>query len=399
MTTLRAQRPASRHQLDWLTDELTHWQSVGWVDPDHADEILRSYRPTHRLSLSRLVLTLGAGFLGVGLIWLVAANLDSLPPLLRFAAVAVFWLLATAAAEWLASRREHAGTVPSPVVGAARIVASLAFGAVVFQAAQSLQVPAYEPKLVGFWACGVLLLGYATRATSTLVIGLALGTGWFVWQVVSSSPDGLAVVLAFLVAGVVAVGIATLHGRWWPDFTAPWREVGALLVLVGLFAAAIPDIGGGDDFEWSPALVVGLATATLLSVAGVAAGEGRARLEPLAAAVLTVAGAGLVLWDPPNDPDALTAGDVSHAVIAVVLYVAVAVFVAVLGVVHDSWRLTAMSTVALVLFTTVQSFAVFARIIDGAWLFLLLGVVFLLTGYGFDRARRELASTLEGDAT
>jgi uncharacterized membrane protein len=111
--------------------------------------------------------------------------------------------------------------------------------------------------------------------------------------------------------------------------------------------------------------------------------------------VLAAVAAGLVLWDPPNDPDALTAEDVAHAVVAVAVYVLVVVLVALLGVLHDSWRLTALATLALVVFTTVQSFAVFARIIEGAWLFLLLGVIFLATGYGFDRARRRLARSLD----
>jgi len=76
--------------------------------------------------------------------------------------------------------------------------------------------------------------------------------------------------------------------------------------------------------------------------------------------------------------------------------VAVAVGVAVLGVLHNSWRLPALATLGLVVFTTVQSFAVFAPIIQGAWLFVALGLVFLGTGYLFDRARRELAANLEG---
>ena len=67
-----------------------------------------------------------------------------------------------------------------------------------------------------------------------------------------------------------------------------------------------------------------------------------------------------------------------------------------LGILRDSWRLTALATAGLVVFTTFQSFAVFAQIIQGAWLFVVLGLVFLGTGYGFDRARRELAATLEG---
>jgi len=387
-------RPAPRAHLDWLTGELTHWQAQGLLDAHQSDEILRSYRPVQRFSLSRLVLTLGSGFFGVGLIWLVAANLDALPPIVRFAVVAAFWVAATVLAEWLAGRRAHRGTIPSPVVGAARIVASLAFGAVVFQAAQSLQVPAYEPKLVGLWGLGLLVHGYAVRALSPLMIGLALVTGWFVWHVVWAAADGLGVVLAFLVAGVVAAAIATLHRRWRPDFAAPWREYGALLVLIGLFAAAIPEVGG-DEFAWTTALVVGLVVAALLTVAAILLGNGRERFEPAAAAVLTLVAAGLVLWEPPNDPDALTASDVGHALIAVAVYVLVAALVAVLGVWHDSWRLTAMATVALVLFITVQSFAVFARIIEGAWLFLLLGVIFLVSGYGFDRARRELARSLD----
>ena len=55
-----------------------------------------------------------------------------------------------------------------------------------------------------------------------------------------------------------------------------------------------------------------------------------------------------------------------------------------------------MAMVALVVFTTFQSFAVFAAIIQGAWLFVVLGLVFLGTGLLFDRARRGIAATLEG---
>ena len=85
-----------------------------------------------------------------------------------------------------------------------------------------------------------------------------------------------------------------------------------------------------------------------------------------------------------------------YALISVGLYVLVAVGVAVLGTLRDSWRLTALSTLGLVVFTTFQSFAVFARIVEGAWLFVILGAVFLGTGFLFDRARRELAAGLEG---
>ena len=71
-----------------------------------------------------------------------------------------------------------------------------------------------------------------------------------------------------------------------------------------------------------------------------------------------------------------------------------ATWVAVLGIRRSSERLTYLALAALVVFTTFQSFAVFAQIIEGAWLFLVLGVVFLGSGYLFDRARRELTEAV-----
>jgi hypothetical protein len=66
----------------------------------------------------------------------------------------------------------------------------------------------------------------------------------------------------------------------------------------------------------------------------------------------------------------------------------------VLGIRRSSDWLTYLALAALVVFTTFQSFAVFAQIIQGAWLFVVLGLVFLGSGYLFDRARRELAEAV-----
>ena len=123
---------------------------------------------------------------------------------------------------------------------------------------------------------------------------------------------------------------------------------------------------------------------------------GYARLEPIGALAILAVSVVMVLWDAGDDADVLTLVDWAHAAVSVAVYVVVAVGVAVLGILRNSWRLTALATVGLVVFTTFQSFAVFAQIIQGAWLFVALGLVFLGTGYLFDRARRELAANLDG---
>jgi uncharacterized membrane protein len=391
----RGTHAATPHQLAWLRSQLDAWRAEGLVDEDAATAIWSRYRATRRVSVGRLLLALGSGFVGVGLIWLVAANLDQLPPLVRFVAVASIWLTLLVVGEVLAARRRAGSHLPAGLLGGLRLVAALAFGAVVFQAAQSVQVPAYEPKLVGFWAAGALLHAYVVRSVAPLLVGLVAGSVWFVWQVVDSAPSGFALVLALLAAAAVGLGVAAVHDGRLPRFAVPYREIGVALGLAGLFAAALPFVTA--DVEWSGWLVAAAAAGTLAVVAGAILAEGRQRLEPLAAAAVAAVGIGLVLWDTGTDTDRLGALDWLHALAGVAAYVVVAVGVAVLGTLRDSWRLTALATVAIVAFTTVQSFAVFARIIEGAWLFVVLGLVFCGTGFGFDRARRGIAAAIEGE--
>ena len=122
-----------------------------------------------------------------------------------------------------------------------------------------------------------------------------------------------------------------------------------------------------------------------------------ARLEPAVALVIAVVGVLLVLWDLGADFDVdeqVGAMGWAHAAFGVFAYVGAAAWFAVLGVLRDSRRLTFLATAALVVFTTVQAFSVFAAIVQGAWLFVLLGLVFVGTGWLADRARRQLARRL-----
>jgi len=54
----------------------------------------------------------------------------------------------------------------------------------------------------------------------------------------------------------------------------------------------------------------------------------------------------------------------------------------------------ALATLALVTTTALQAFTVFAPVLTGAWLFLLLGALLVGVGLGFDRLRRQVATAL-----
>lgn len=389
-------RHVTAQRYDWLHGESDRWARDGLVSADQAAAILAGYQPrAGKHLLAGLLLTVGAVFVGVGVIWLVAANIEELSPALRFGVVAAFWLALTGLAEWLNLRRERRAAVGAAVVGAVRIIAVLGLGATIFQAAQSLQVPAYEPRLLGFWAPGALGYAYAVRALGPAVVGVILGAGWFWWAALVIEFSGLQAAVAGLTASVLAVSMAGVHRRWWPEFAAVWREVGAAIALLSLFVAALPFIDAGD-LRLTPVMLAVMAAAAVALLAALVLGRGAAWWECLGVLAAGSVGLFLVLWETSTDVSDVGAAEWLHALVAVAAYVVLALGVATAGIVHDSWRLTALSIAALVVFTTFQAFAVFAPIISGAWLFLLLGLVLVVTGVGFDRARRRLASQLEG---
>ncbi|WP_169743456.1 DUF2157 domain-containing protein [Knoellia sinensis] len=384
---------ASPAQLQWLETELRAWRAEGLIDEATLGAIRGRYVAVRKITLARIVLTLGACFFGLGLIWFVASNLDAMSPLTRFALMVVIWLGLVAAAEVLATRRDREGDVASPVVGAVRLLAAAAFGAVVFQAAQSLQVPAYEPLLVGVWGIGALLWAYAVRGLAPLTLGVILVAVWFVWQVGDSANNAFSVSSAIAAAGLAAVAVGVLHAlRWRPDFTTPWREVGAALVLVALFLAALPWDWGTDGRPWQ--LWVGLALAVALGAAAALGGSRTDRFEVGLAALGLALSLGLGLWRYDSSAVGGTAdlstGAWFRAFLAVAAYLVVASGYAVLGGMRDTSRLTLLATAALVVFVTVQAFAVFAPILSGATLFLVVGAVLLGTGVLADRGRRRL---------
>jgi uncharacterized membrane protein len=404
-------RGAPRATLSWLERELGEWQAQGRLDAATAVGIRALYVPvddvpdraaTRRVSLGRLVLGLGGCFVGVGLLWLVAANLDQLSPLTRFTGVVVLWLAAVAGAELLAVRREagRAGDArggSDAVVAAARVIASLAFGAVVFQAAQSLQVPAWSSALLGFWAAGALVHAYLFAAVPPLVVGIATGTGWCVWAVSERLPSVQGVALALLIAACLATAAAVVHAvRASGGFAPPWRTSGALLALTGLFLAALPrerDAASAlPDELW---LAAGAVLLLVAAAAVLADPVGRGELGAVVAVLLVALL--VVRWQPPGTPTSaeLSGEALLRAVVAIVVYLLAALWFAALGVLRDSDGLTRLATAALVVFTVVQSFAVFEPILSGAALFLVLGTVLVATGYVVDRGRRRLVADVK----
>ena len=384
---------ATPAQLSWLDAQVRQWQDDGLVDEGTAAAIRGRYVAARRVTLVRVVLGLGAVFVVAGLVWLVLANLGRLGPLARFVLVAAIWLGVTVLAELLAARRTGEGDLASPVVGAARALAAGSVTAVVFQAAQSLDVPSYRASLLGCAALGALVYGYAVRSLAAVTVGIVGAAAWAMWEAGQDSGSIFGLAVGALLLGVAGAAAAVVHRRrWWPAAAWPWRVVGAAVTLVGMFFAAVPR-GRFDPLGWSVSLTVGLVVAMALAAGALWVGDRADRLEALLPVAALAVGSGLSAWtthglgtESPGWPDGV------HAVVAVVAYLLLATAYAVLGAVRDTTRLAGVATGAVVVFVTFQAFAVFAPIMSGSALFLTVGVILLVSGYLADRGRRRLVA-------
>ena len=421
-----------RRRLEWLEGELAAWQRAGLIDEPAARAIHARYGASARSSVIRVLLLLGASLLGVGAIWLVAANVwDGASPLARALLVAAAWLACVAGAE-LAARRAgrsdrsgaddpargaaepearapdpggaapgSAGAAPAarraphgdPFAGAFALLAALVYGGLVFQLAQSLQVPAYEPSLLGAWSLGALAYAYAVRARTALVVGLVAGVGWLVWALAERAEPGVAIVVGLALAGPLALTVAARHERGpLAGFAGPCRESGALLALAALWVAALPAVLPEDPrlpgIVWIAAALVALA-----AVAALVGGSRLGRAEVAAALLAALAALLLVLLAPEGARDfgrEPSAAALTHALVGSALFVVGAVALAVDGALRSSPALTNLAVGAIVVFVAVQSFAVVAPIASGATLFLAVGAVLVLTALVADRGRRRL---------
>ena len=380
--------PLSADNHRWLTSELREWEREGLISGATAGAITNRYvvsaSPGHRITAVRVILGLGASFLGIGLIWLVAANLDQLSPLLRFVVVTALWIGLAIAAE----------LTRDLVSAALKLLTSLAFGAVIFQAAQSLQVPAYRPLLLLAWGLGVLLYAYARSSRAAGFVGITILAAWYVWQAMDAAGGLVTFTGAILLLSVAAVAIAALHPPHWRSFGRLWLALGAVMSLIGLFAAALPQ---SDSGVWSGGLTAGVILVIGLSAAALWRSDRDEQIE------LGLAGAGLLfgiilsLWRPTSSGSGMLPSDFTAVMwlrtgLAIIVFLLIAGGWAIVGARRQLAMISAAAVTAVVIFTTFQSFAVFAPIISGATLFLAVGTVMILTGIVAERARRRIGT-------
>ncbi len=421
--------PIPAQRLAWLEDETERWRADGLVSEQGAAAIRARYaaaapdaagvgegvagaagaradrsalssderrpgRATPRSvgGATTLVVTLGGLLVAVGIVLLVAANVDyeQVGPLARFLAIAAIWLAAVAAAELGVVRI----AALRPLRGPLRALAVAAYGATIFQAAQSLQVPSFEAGLIAAWSLGSLAYAYAVSSVGALVLAIAAGVAWYAFALDERVDTGTALVLGLALPVPLLLAVAAAHARTsQAPLGAPWRVVGALLGLAGLFLAAIPGLAGDGSIAALPLVVLALGVAGC----GLLALRGNAddRFEATVAVGVALAALGLAVISPSQSTDVFSAeapeaAQVLFTLLAIAAFVAGAVALAVLGIRRGAPQIADAAAAALFAFVVLQSFGFLAPLASGAVLVLALGVVLVAGGVLVDRGRRRL---------
>ncbi len=200
-------------RLEWLRRELADWREEGLVTTDAADAILARYVPLKRHSVVRVLAILGAVFIVAGLIWLVASNLDRLTPVGRVVLVGAIWLGLVAVAEVAQRRRTAVRDPASPLVGALRLMASGALGALVYLIGDLAGVVEDEVWWLGVWGIGALAYGYLRDAFAPVALGAGLVILWFAVESATRADSLWVFTVAALAAGLFSLGVAALHRR------------------------------------------------------------------------------------------------------------------------------------------------------------------------------------------
>lgn len=350
-----------------------------------------------RARAARTVLLIGAALFGVGIIGVVAANLDvdEIGPLVRSLLVALVWLALAVLAEAVRDRGT-AASLANPIA----LLAAIAYGATIFQVTQSLQVPAFEPALILAWALGSLVYAYATRHSGPLVLGVGALAGWYVWELAERADVGAAIVLGLALAAPLAAAVAALHeGTARAHFTGPWRFAAALL---GLAAFGVLAIGPLEDSSVPGSIVFVAIPVVVVSLLAAVRGDGRQRVE-IVGALLAAAGAiTLVALTPEagrdvflfdGATDGARSSVVAHALVALGLFLVYAAAIAYLGTINGAWALTGVGIGAILLFFISQAVALTLSLGSTAWLLLGVGVLLAACGVLADLLHRRRAES------
>ena len=195
-------------------EQIQKWLLEGTINAAQADKMLADCENYRKNKLSNKLITsvstIGAVFLGLGVILFIASNWQAMPDIVKIilligSTFAIFW-----AGYYGKYQRQN-----FPRVGEALIfLAALLFGGDIFLLAQMYHINADAHFLVLIWLLGIMPFVYAFNSSSIAVLTLLLFLLWlplYSCMTVSKWEFLVKLPITYFVAGILLFEIGALH--------------------------------------------------------------------------------------------------------------------------------------------------------------------------------------------
>ena len=217
----------------WLTDNLITESQAQVMLSD-----IEVYRKQKGASKFLTVIAfLGACFIGVGVLWVLASGWDLIPDFAKVIFMTIVTLGVTYLGYYLAYIK---ATYPRTGVGLV-FLGCILYGATIMLIGRIFNVNAGEPFLLLLWGVGVMPMAYYLRSSVMGLLGTSLLLAWIVLSLVSSmgiesGESGFFLMYFFKTIGVILFTFGSLH-YYLPShqrMSRAYRLVGILITVVVL---------------------------------------------------------------------------------------------------------------------------------------------------------------------
>jgi uncharacterized membrane protein len=295
----------------WLRAEIARWQSEGLIESGLAAQLSERYAVTDR-GWGRMVFSvIGAVLLGLGVILFFAYNWEDLPKFAKLGVIFAALLGSHAAALWC---DRHADGQQSLVEGL-HVLGTMIFGAAIWLIAQIYHIDEHYPNAFLLWSLAALTLAWAMPSLAQGFLAVLLVVLWSAFDVFDFKWTNHWAPL--LMAG----GIVPL--AWW--------QRSRVLLFFALLGLLLILVWGVVPLQDELILSVPVFVSCLYIVAGLLAQETAFAASHGVFKLVGFAGYFTFLYvlsfaDVPRDLD-----DVTFSHVAVILYFAVPLVLALLG--------------------------------------------------------------------
>jgi uncharacterized membrane protein len=265
----------------WLADDMPKWLDAGWVSADGAAAVLAAASSGRRstFSLSTILGTLGALFVGLAVVAFVSSQWDAVARVVRFGIIIVALLISYAAAFAFEQRNLRFFAEAGVLVG------GLVFAAGIALSGQAYHLSGDFSGAVLVFEVGVLGAAVVSGSPTLTVLGL-IGADYWAW--LATWDNGIAPHWGSAAAIGVGVAVATTQNSHYGRILAVVAVIfWSWLTIGGLADAAHWPAAGGMMVFCAAALAVWALGAALASLStGRIAALGDAVLWPRLFAIL-----------------------------------------------------------------------------------------------------------------